>query len=100
MLTVLIRNRDGAYVQHSSDEFAKEPHLLSPGERVCRIPAYALAENEYFLTVALGVRDISTIEQKLQDVIKFHVVMAGTMDDKTNASHWRGICGPGLLEWV
>ncbi len=100
VFTVLLRNKEGAYIQHSSDEFAKDPEMLPPGERICTIPPYALAESEYFLTVALGIREISTIEQKLQDVIKFRVIMAGTMADKTNASHWRGICGPGLLEWA
>jgi lipopolysaccharide transport system ATP-binding protein len=100
VFTVLVRNSDGTSIQHSTDEFAKDPDRLCPGERLCRIPAYALAESEYFLTVALSIRDISSIEQKLNDVLKFSVVMAGTMSDKTIGSNWRGVCGPGLLEWA
>jgi lipopolysaccharide transport system ATP-binding protein len=99
VVTVLIRNTAGIVIHHATDEFSTEPSTNRQGKRVCVIPAYALNEDDYFITVALGVR-YGELFEKLEDVIKLSVLFTGLMSDRTQAVTWKGVCGPGFLQWV
>jgi lipopolysaccharide transport system ATP-binding protein len=94
---VLVRNSEGVVVLHSSDEFAP-PGSPKGLRRTCRIPPYALGEGGFYVTASLGVRNIS-LHEKREDLLHFQVAFAGTLEDRTTGNQWKGVCGPGLLQW-
>jgi len=99
-LTVVIRNSNGAWVHHCSDEFTEKPEVQGAAtKRSCEIPAYALNADEYVMTLALSNRSTSEVYEKLEDVVRFEVSFSGKMSDRSPSSAWRGITGPGLFGW-
>jgi lipopolysaccharide transport system ATP-binding protein len=99
VVTLVLRNTQGVWVHHSTDEFSDELIDRRAGRRTCEVPAYALAADEYFVTAALGAR-YGELYEKLGDVARFTVEFTGTMSDRTPAAAWKGVCGPGLLRWA
>jgi len=98
-VAMIIRNSQGDWLVHSSDEFANAPYSHDCSERKCTIPANILSEGEYYVMVALFVRASGVIFQKLDDIIKFSVEFSGKMSDKTTGNIWKGILSPGVLQW-
>jgi len=99
VVAVVVRNSQGDWLVHSSDEFANAPYSNDCSERKCTIPANILGEGDYYVMVALGVRSSGVICQKLDDIIKFSVEFSGKMSDKTTGNIWKGILSPGVLQW-
>lgn len=98
-VTVLLRNDQGCCVHHTTDAFANVPANNGPGRRLCIVPPYALAAGSYFVTVALTIEAHSELFDKLSDVLHFRVEFTGKLAERTTASAWKGVCGPGLLIW-
>jgi lipopolysaccharide transport system ATP-binding protein len=94
---VIVRNAEGTILFDSSDEFA-DHNLSHQTRRICRIPPYALAEGEYYLTAGLAVRNVTTFDRR-EDVLFFKVEFSGRMQERMTGRQWRGVCGPGLLMW-
>jgi lipopolysaccharide transport system ATP-binding protein len=99
VVTIVLRNSQGVWIHHSTDEFAADELDRGTGRRTCEIPPYALATENYFVTAALGVR-YGDLFEKLTDALRFEVEFAGKASDRTTASSWKGLCGPGLLRWA
>jgi len=99
VVTLVLRNSQGVWVHHSTDEFAVTELDRSSRRRVCQIPPYALAAEEYFLTAALTRERYGELFEKLTDVARFQVAFTGKLSDRTQAASWKGTCGPGLLAW-
>lgn len=97
VITIVIRNSEGDWLIHSTDEFANFSYSNNY-KRECIIPANILAEGDYYMMFALGVRN-QELYQKLDDVIKFGVEFSGKMEDKTQGSSWKGYLSPGILQW-
>ena len=96
VITVVIRNSEGNWLVHSTDEFADS--IYSDSCRKCIIPANTLAEGDYYMMLALGVRNHKVYE-KLDDLIKFTVEFSGKMEEKTQGNSWKGYLAPGILQW-
>lgn len=94
---VLVRNTEGFIIFHSSDEFSTNGSFQER-RRSCKIPAYGLAEGGYFLTASLFLRNIELLEKR-EDALYFNVEFTGRLQDRTNGGQWKGVCGPGLLQW-
>lgn len=98
---VVIRNSQGVWVHHGSDEFRSDFATYScASERVCIIPPYALNTENYYLMTALFNRGTGELFEKLEDAIGFKVVLSGIASERTTAAAWKGICGPGMLSWA
>lgn len=95
---IVLRNSQGIWVHHSSDEFSYEIIDEQAAQRECEIPPYALAPGKYYLDTFLGQRNFELFES-LIDALAFEVEFVGKMSDRTIAADWKGICGPGLLLW-
>jgi len=99
--SVVIRNSQGVWVHHGSDEFHSDfATYSSASERVCVIPPYALNTENYYLTPALGNRSTGELFEKLEDAIGFEIVLGGVASERTAAAAWKGVCGPGMLTWA
>lgn len=97
-LGIVLRNTQGDWIIHSSDEFAECPHS-NPRKREFTLPPNLLAEGEYYLIFTLGSRIAGQVYQKLEDIVKFRVEFSGKMADKTTAINWKGFLGPGIVQW-
>ncbi|MCS7064508.1 MAG: polysaccharide ABC transporter ATP-binding protein [Methylacidiphilales bacterium] len=95
--TVVIRNSQGIWLHHSTDEFAPTP-LPPNGMRTCTIPPYSLNADEYFITVALSHRS-GDIHEKLTDIIKLSLTPSGLAAEKFPIANCRGVCPPNALIW-
>ncbi|OUL29877.1 polysaccharide/polyol phosphate ABC transporter ATP-binding protein [Nostoc sp. T09] len=95
-VSIVIRNSEGDWLIHSSDEFSDSSYRSY--ERKCIIPANLLTEGDYYVMLALMKRN-QAIYQRLEDVIKFRVEFSGQMSDRTTANAWKGILAPGVLQW-
>jgi lipopolysaccharide transport system ATP-binding protein len=95
---IVIRNAQGIWVHHSSDEFNSGTFNDRASHRECEIPPHALAPGKYYLDIFLGQRNFQLFE-KLTDVLAFEVDFDGTMSDRTMGADWKGACGPGILSW-
>ncbi|GBO56890.1 ABC transporter, ATP-binding protein [Pseudanabaena sp. lw0831] len=98
VVTVVIRNSQGDWLIHSTDEFSQYPYDTDDSLRRITIPSFILAEGIYYMIFALGTRQ-GTLYQKLEDIIKFNLEVAGEMSDKMSRSHWKGCLAPGVLQW-
>ncbi|MBW4649276.1 MAG: ABC transporter ATP-binding protein [Kastovskya adunca ATA6-11-RM4] len=98
IIGIVIRNSQGLWIHHSSDEFNSETVNNSSSRRECRLPPYALSPGKYYVDAYLGQRNIETLENII-DCLIFEVEFTGIMSDRTTAGDWKGICGPGLLSW-
>jgi lipopolysaccharide transport system ATP-binding protein len=94
---LVIRNSQGVWVQHSSDEFAA---AKDPGStmRRCVIPPHALAPGKYHMDALLAKRNEEAFET-IVNALSFEIEFDGTMSARTKASDWKGACGPGLVLW-
>lgn len=97
VVTIVIRNSEGSWLVHSTDEFA-ESSYSNNYKRECIIPPNVFAEGDYYMMFALGVRN-QELYQKLDDIIKFSVEFSGKMEDKTKGNNWKGYFSPGILQW-
>jgi lipopolysaccharide transport system ATP-binding protein len=96
-LTIVVRNSQGDWLIHSTDEFS-DISYQNTNLRECIIPANTLAEGDYYMMFALAVRN-QIIYQKLEDIIKFKIEFSGQMQDKTTGSSWKGYLAPGIVQW-
>jgi lipopolysaccharide transport system ATP-binding protein len=99
VVSIIVRNSQGDWLVHSSDEFANSPYSFDNTIRKCTIPSNSFSEGDYYIMVCLGVRSSGILYQKLEDIIKFGVEFSGKMSDKTTGNTWRGILAPGLIIW-
>jgi lipopolysaccharide transport system ATP-binding protein len=99
VITIVIRNTQGDWLIHSSDEFANLPYSQDSYQRKCTIPANLLSEGDYYVTAALGIRSSGVLYEKLEDIIRFSIELSGKMSDKTTGNMWKGILAPGVLIW-
>ena len=99
VITIVIRNSQGEWLVHSSDEFAYLPYSQDSSQRKCTIPANLLGEGNYYVTAALGIRSSGVLYEKLEDIIRFSVELSGKMSDKATGNMWKGILAPGVLIW-
>lgn len=97
VVTIVIRNSEGDWLVHSTDEFA-ESSYSNNYKRKCIIPPNVFAEGNYYMMFALGIRN-KELYQKLDDIIKFSVIFSGKMEDKTQGNSWKGYLSPGILQW-
>lgn len=97
-LGIVLRNSQGDWIIHSSDEFG-DVEGFEDGKRAFTLPANLLTEGEYYMTFALGLRIASTLYQKMEDVVKFKIKFSGKMADKTVGSNWKGMLAPGIVQW-
>lgn len=95
-VSVVIRNTQDIWIHHSSDEFGEIDK--SSSRRQCYIPAYSLAPGKYYIDAFIHQRNIESFET-IKDVLEFEVEFTGRLSNMTNATDWRGLCGPGLLIW-
>jgi lipopolysaccharide transport system ATP-binding protein len=95
---IVIRNTQGIWVHHSSDEFNCGNFNDRASHRECEIPPHGLAPGKYYLDIFLAKRNFDLFE-KLTDAIAFEVDFDGTMSDRTTGADWKGACGPGILLW-
>ncbi|ANV84727.1 polysaccharide/polyol phosphate ABC transporter ATP-binding protein [Picosynechococcus sp. PCC 7003] len=97
VVTVVVRNSQGDWLIHSTDEFSEYPY-----DKICTrkatIPSYLLTEGTYYMIFALGSRK-DGLHQKLEDIVKFNVEFSGRMSDKTTGSQWKGYLAPGIIKW-
>lgn len=98
VVCLVIRNSQGIWVHHTSDEFNKQSINERASKRVCEIPPYALAPGKYYLDIFLGERNFELFESLIGS-LAFEVEFVGTMSERTTADEWKGVCGPGLLLW-
>ena len=98
-ITIVIRNSQGDWLVHSSDEFANIRYSQDSSQRKCTIPANIVGEGDYYVMVALGIRSSGVLYEKLDDIIKFSVEFSGKMSDKTTRGIWKGVLSPGVLQW-
>ncbi len=94
---LVIRNSQGVWVQHSSDEFAAAKDPLATVSR-CIIPPHALGPGKYHLDALLAKRNEEAYEH-LVNALSFEIAFDGAMAARTHAADWKGACGPGLLLW-
>jgi lipopolysaccharide transport system ATP-binding protein len=97
VVTILIHNREGLIIHHSTDEFGSK-EIKDPKQRQCTIPSYGLAKGEYTISLALGQRNIALYE-KLNDVLSFEVEFSGKTAEYNTENTWKGLIGPGALQW-
>jgi len=98
VICLVIRNSQGIWVHHTSDEFNETPLNDRDSKRECKIPPYALAPGQYYLDIFLGERNYELFES-LIGCLAFDVEFVGPMSARTTAEQWKGVCGPGLLVW-
>lgn len=97
-LSIVVRNSQGEWIIHSSDEFS-EFSYANCGKREFTFPANLLGEGNYYMMLALGVRNTGVLYQKIDDAVKFRVEFSGRLSDKTAGSSWRGYLAPGVIQW-
>jgi len=93
-----ITNMQGICVHHSCSAFMENAYEKDFSELGCTIPPYALAPGKYAVDYGLGKRNYQLYDRK-ENALVFEVEFAGTLSDKTSATYWKGICGPGMLRW-
>lgn len=93
-----VNNIQGVCAHHSSSAFVVAHSNTRESTIECLIPAYGLAQGKYSINFSLGKRNYQLFE-KTENAIVFEVEFTGKLSDKTTASQWQGICGPGLLLW-
>jgi lipopolysaccharide transport system ATP-binding protein len=99
IVCLVIRNTQGIWVHHTTDEFTQETLINdSASKRECELPPYALAAGKYYLDIFLGQRNFELFESLICP-LAFEVEFVGTMSERTTANEWKGVCGPGLLLW-
>ncbi len=97
--SVQIRNSSGMCLHHSSDEFATDPPVIGDdGFRSCIVPPYGVGPGRYWVDLYLGKRNYELFESVI-GAVTFEIEFAGAVSDRTHASQWKGLCGPGLLKW-
>ncbi|NOR70226.1 MAG: ATP-binding cassette domain-containing protein [Methylomarinum sp.] len=96
-LGLRINNMQGLCIHHSSSAFSETP-LIVHDTLECHIPAYGLAQGKYSMDFSLAKRNYQLFEKK-EHILNFNVVFSGKLADKTSASDWKGICGPGIITW-
>lgn len=100
-LSLVIRNSQGDWIIHTSDEFAAGfCDSSNYKKRQCMIPGNLLSEGDYYIMLALASRSASTQYQKKEDILKFHVEFTGCMSDKTFGRDWKGFLAPGVVKWI
>lgn len=98
---IVIRNMQGVWVHHSSDEFAPDSdQYTTRTTRRCTLPPYALNAGSYLLSVSLFSRSLGVVFERLEDVVSFEIAFRGRMAERTPVSAWKGACGPGLPQWT
>ena len=100
VIGIVIRNQQGIWVHHSSDEFRQEntQQMMLNNTRECAIPAYGLATGKYHVDLWLAQRNYEVFD-RIIDILTFEVEFTGIKSDQTNGNDWKGVCGPGLLLW-
>ncbi|HEY9673866.1 MAG TPA: polysaccharide ABC transporter ATP-binding protein [Waterburya sp.] len=98
VVCLVIRNNKGIWVHHTSDEFNLGTIHDKASLRECELPPYALAPGKYYVDIFLGARNLELFESLIAP-LTFEVEFIGMMSDRTTASEWKGVCGPGLLIW-
>jgi lipopolysaccharide transport system ATP-binding protein len=92
-VTILIRNKDGDVIIHSTDEVSS---VSGSAQRRCMIPAELLSADTYFVTLAVGSR-LGELYEKLEDVLTFTTVYDGRLKDKNYV--WKGLLSPEVIKW-
>ncbi|TYQ25941.1 ATP-binding cassette domain-containing protein [Pseudanabaena sp. UWO311] len=101
LVGIVIRNQQGIWVHHSSDEFRehKEEQIGSTNaNRNCIIPAYGLGSGKYHVDLCLAQRNYEEFDNII-DALNFEVEFTGKRSNQTIDSDWKGVCGPGILLW-
>ena len=97
VVALSVFNSSGILVHHSTDELL-ENFAIPTDKRTCIIPSHGLAPGKYHLTASLSRRNIKIFEKK-DYILGFKVELNGHIAKITNSSDWKGVCGPGILEW-
>lgn len=92
-----ILNEEGLCIHNSSDEFSGSFAQGIFSFRRCVIPPNALARGKYTVDFALAERNVEVFDQRA-GALSFQVEFTGAMSDRTTGA-WKGVCGPGLLQW-
>jgi lipopolysaccharide transport system ATP-binding protein len=101
LIGIVIRNQQGIWVHHSSDEFREhqeEKIRNTKANRNCIIPAYGLGAGKYSVDLCLAQRNYEEFDN-ITDALNFKVEFTGKKSDRTIDSDWKGMCGPGILLW-
>ena len=98
VVSLIIRNAQGLWIHHSSNEFNSQTLYEGTVPHEAEIPAYALAPGSYFVDFVLGERNVELFEN-VTGGLKFKVEFIGEMSDRTFGTDWKGVCGPGIVRW-
>lgn len=99
VVSIVIRDSSGQWVHHSSNEFSNGFSESLVSDVSCLIPAYGLSEGKYFVDVYLAQR-ARELHECIENVLVLDIEFFGVMANASKGSDWKGVCGPGLLQWL
>jgi lipopolysaccharide transport system ATP-binding protein len=97
-----IVNSTGDVAIHTSEVMLDPAQKqTSSGRRiyVCRLPAYALNSDDYFLNISADEPNVRVLFVK-ESVLNWTVESTCERMSTYEAAAWKGITGPGLVEWT
>lgn len=99
LVMLQILNEEGEVIHHGTDLYEDEGNPeLRTGHRVVSVPAHALAPGRYSATLRMRYPGRGVIDH-VTGVLVWDVAADGPVLVKFPPAEWKGITGPGLLEW-
>jgi len=98
-VSLQITDEQGTVIHHSADMFEKQrnPKGLQ-GHRVVSVPAHALTMGRYALSLWVWNQSRGMIEH-VMNVLNWDVIADDVIFAQYPTTLWKGITGPGLLDW-